>query len=1163
MSLSRFLVSLFFLGLPSFAATFGTVSPDLGVADLILDEPRGKLYLINSNLNRVDVWCLGPPACPAPGRKFLAPILTGTDPLAGAISPDGKFLYVTSYTQVSLNVIDLTKAALVQRVALPANPEGVAVGADGRVLITTIGAGVNKSQSTLLVFDPSVTQSASVTAVPITVTAPAAPVTPPLGLPALATRSALLATSDGSHIVGVNNISASTRIVFVYEVSSATVLSARTVSNVSNVLSISSDGSKFMAGLTLFETGTLTVLAQQNAANAPFSFPGGNANNFNTQQNQGGSVFSPDGTVLYSAFNIAPVQNPPAKSNSSRLLLNDPDNLLINLGLQLPENLAGKMVISKNGGTIYALSESGFLTLPVSTIYQNPIAMPDSAVALLSNDQCGVAPNKQVSVAVKNIGTGRMTASAQLLSLPAATTGGLGGFGGPGGGGPGGGITIILAPGIPGLGAPAGVTAANGFGAANTSVLQTSPLLATQLTGSGANFTFRYNPVNAKTAGTVTPHNFLIQSPEAINIPPNVQIFQNNHDSDARGTVLPVPVNASSTEGLFDMVADNTRQRLYIANSGMNRVEVFDMRAQQFLSPIKVGQLPHSLAIGTDGITLYVANSGGETISVVDLNKGAQTGLIRFTPLPFNSNAALVTPSLIAAGLQGPQVVMSNGSLWRVVGNQVLPRKLNTAVFGTTTTLSGPSQTMAATPGGEYIFLLAGNGNGYLYDASVDDWVAERPLFTTNANTSNLPVMTGYYGPIAAGPAGQYFLANGIIFNQSLTEIGSEPTPATVGAVTGGPTRGATTPTAAPVAAVAAAGPRTFIRFSQPNATTTTATTGAAVSFPGGGTGPGPVGGGGAGQGLTFTVPTIEVVDVTTGNTMATAPALEGPLAKVTGNQTQRVSGRTLAMDPSGNSAYALTTSGLSVIPLTPISPSDRPVVSQNGVVSQANQLTSLAPGSLASIYGPNLASGATSGSGTLPTLLGGSCVTLNNVPLPLIATSDAQVNIQIPVELAAGTYPLVVRSIDRLAASLTTNVKLSKVAPAVFVDSNGQASIYHADGKLVTKDNPTTRDQKLSIYATGMGVTKGGKVTDGNPAPSSPLAVTDTVAVYYGNPLLKQSQVIVNWSGLVPGMIGVNRIDVTVPGFHTEGDSLPVTIKIDGVSNPTTGPTAPVTYSH
>src|SRR5204862_1194625 len=92
--------------------------------------------------------------------------------------------------------------------------------------------------------------------------------------------------------------------------------------------------------------------------------------------------------------------------------------------------------------------------------------------------------------------------------------------------------------------------------------------------------------------------------------------------------------------------------------------------------------------------------------SVVDLDKGAQTGLVRFTPLPFNSNVSLVTPSVIASSLRGPQVIMSNGSLWRVVGNQVLPRALNTSVFGSSRTLSGPTQTMASTPNGEFIFLL-------------------------------------------------------------------------------------------------------------------------------------------------------------------------------------------------------------------------------------------------------------------------------------------------------------------------------------------------------------------------------------------------------------------------------------------------------------------------
>src|SRR5215470_3216914 len=174
MGFLRALVALLFLGLPSIAATFGMVTTDLGAADLILDQPRSKLYLINSNLSRVDVYSTSQ-------RRFLSPISVGANPLAGAMSPDGNFLYVTSYNQVSLNVIDLNKSALVQRVSLPANPEGVAVGADGRVLITTIGAGPGNSQNTLLVFDPSASQTAAITAVPIAVTAPAPPVAPPLG----------------------------------------------------------------------------------------------------------------------------------------------------------------------------------------------------------------------------------------------------------------------------------------------------------------------------------------------------------------------------------------------------------------------------------------------------------------------------------------------------------------------------------------------------------------------------------------------------------------------------------------------------------------------------------------------------------------------------------------------------------------------------------------------------------------------------------------------------------------------------------------------------------------------------------------------------------------------------------------------------------------------
>ena len=70
----------------------------------------------------------------------------------------------------------------------------------------------------------------------------------------------------------VNLPNGNTRAVFVYEVASATVLLSRTVGNPSSVNALSNDGTKFMAGATLFDTATLQVLARQNSANAPYPF---------------------------------------------------------------------------------------------------------------------------------------------------------------------------------------------------------------------------------------------------------------------------------------------------------------------------------------------------------------------------------------------------------------------------------------------------------------------------------------------------------------------------------------------------------------------------------------------------------------------------------------------------------------------------------------------------------------------------------------------------------------------------------------------------------------------------------------------------------------------------------------------------------------------------
>ncbi len=1052
---------LFLSALPCLAATYGTVvSHPSSLADLVIDEPRKRLYVVNSASNLVEVYAtnVSPP-------RLTNTIQTDATPLSIAISretPNPRYLYVTCYDGSTLVIVDLNSANFTTvSKQLDAKPQGVAVGVGGKVLISTIGTGTGAE--VLITYDPATGNTQPVVVAPPAPIAPTVP--PPNSSWFQAGKSRLQASADGKLIIGVN-LQAATRTVFVFDVASSTVLGSRVVPTVSETLAVAPDGSRFLSGPMLFDTQTLAVLAQQNATNSPYAFPA--TANFNTQTTQGGAVFTPDGSSLLAAYNIVPTAVPALPTNSSQLTVNSPDTMLIQLGIKLPQSLRGKMVITSDGATAYAISESGFIVLPVGTVRNQPLALPDSNIALLASDQCGVtAAQNSAVVPVRDVGGAKITVTAQVLTT--STT--------------------------------------------STTVRATSRPY-------GGDVTVQFSAVAARTLGTATPDQLLVQATEAVNIIPTIRVFQNSRNTEARGSILPIDWGAS-TAGLADMLADNTRQRLYIANPGLNRLEVLDMQKRVFLAPIAVNQLPRSMAFGNDGNTLYVASGGGEQIGVVDLTQGKMTGRILFPPLPFNANFALITPSVIASSQRGPQVIMSDGTLWKIVGNQVLPRPLNTNIFGTARSIPAP-QSMVATPEGSYVLILGGNGTAFLYSSSDDDFIAGRSVIPT-------PI-SGYYGPIAAGPNGQYYLVNDQLLDSALTPIGQTAT----GPVGGGglPTPGGPVSTGRPVAAVAAVGGQSYARYSIPVT--------AANATP-------------SDTGL------VEIVDVNTLRTSASAGTLEGPGTLVRAGARANILGRSMAVDSSGTTAFVLTTSGLSIVPLG-ASGTQAPQLPGTAVVNTANFQPAVAPGGLISIFGSNLASAATSASSPLPTVLGGTCVTVNNTPIPLLATASGQINAQLPPTLAAGRYPLVVRNITGLAASNTFTVTVAKYAPAVFVDAQGPA-LFHADGKRVNKDNPGQRDEKLTLYATGMGATTGGKVTAGSPAPASPLAVTSPVNLYFGNPLIKEAGIIVDWSGLQPGAIGVYQINCRIPGAHIKGDGLPITLKIGGVSSPTSGSNVPLVW--
>src|SRR5260370_7562570 len=152
------------------------------------------------------------------------------------------------------------------------------------------------------------------------------------------------------------------------------------------------------------------------------------------------------------------------------------------------------------------------MILPLAAVQQNPLAALDRTVVVLANDQCGVtAAQRTGRVSVVNVGTGRLTATAQVTAIT---------IGAP-------------FPGIPGLPIPIAPQAA-------------APQVRMQQTGSGANIDFTFNPAAANALGTTAPgFAFTDQSPEGINIPAPVPSSQTNHNAAPTAPIIPLPLRVS------------------------------------------------------------------------------------------------------------------------------------------------------------------------------------------------------------------------------------------------------------------------------------------------------------------------------------------------------------------------------------------------------------------------------------------------------------------------------------------------------------------------------------------------------------------------------------------------------------------------------------------
>ncbi|HLY20606.1 MAG TPA: hypothetical protein VKR61_25440 [Bryobacteraceae bacterium] len=226
------------------------------------------------------------------------------------------------------------------------------------------------------------------------------------------------------------------------------------------------------------------------------------------------------------------------------------------------------------------------------------------------------------------------------------------------------------------------------------------------------------------------------------------------------------------------------------------------------------------------------------------------------------------------------------------------------------------------------------------------------------------------------------------------------------------------------------------------------------------------------------------------------------------------------------------------------------PVVEPGGVVDAASFSAPVAPGSLVSIFGTNLASEpAFAGTIPLPLTLGSVSVNFNGIAAPLLFVSPLQINVQLPWELTT-TGPVNVVVTNGSAASPPQAVQVGQYAPGLFA-VKGYAVAVNPDGSLAAPtgaipgvaSHPAVPGDSLVLWGSGFGPVNPPGVTGNNSLDTLRRTAATPVVTIGGVPAT------VTFAGLSPQFVGVYQINVTVSSAQLPAGSAVLQIQAGGVT--------------
>jgi uncharacterized protein (TIGR03118 family) len=202
-----------------------------------------------------------------------------------------------------------------------------------------------------------------------------------------------------------------------------------------------------------------------------------------------------------------------------------------------------------------------------------------------------------------------------------------------------------------------------------------------------------------------------------------------------------------------------------------------------------------------------------------------------------------------------------------------------------------------------------------------------------------------------------------------------------------------------------------------------------------------------------------------------------------------------------------------------------------------------IAPGEIVQLTGitvgprPAVTSTALTSAANATTSLGGTTVTVNGTPAPILYTSADITNIIVPWGVTGTSANIVVTSGTTTGQTMT--IPLAATAPGLF-----EGATYNQDGTPNTTSNPAAAGSVVVFYATGLGQTDP-PGQDGVRYGS--LVLAETIAPVTAAIGGQAAQVI--YAGSAPGQIsGLMQVEIVVPTGAGTG-IVPAVITTGGVS--------------